>query len=77
MASECAAVSRPEAMPDIGRGALVDGSCELVEPELIAAAERGGGLLNAAGAETLASAIALLGHALIPKLPPRAAALCG
>ena len=38
MASERAAVSDPQAVPDVGRGALVDGSRELVEPELIAAA---------------------------------------
>ena len=55
MAPECAAIARPEAIPDIGRGALVDGSCELIEPELIAAAERGGGLLNSAIGEALAA----------------------
>ena len=78
MASERAAVSGPKRYQTSARGALVDGACELVESELIAAASRRRPEANVAGAEALAAAIGRLWQSeardrmsLVPKLPPR------
>ena len=52
-----ATLSRPEALPHVGRGPVVDGAGNLVEPELAAALRRRGRLRAEAGA-----GIALLRH---------------
>ncbi len=42
MASEHAALAGPEALPDLGRGAVVDGARDLIETELTARLRRRG-----------------------------------